>query len=192
MPATQAVVNHLLTRRSVTMLFLGPPGPNPAELKVLLTIATRVPDHGKLAPWRLIVFEGAARVRAGEKLQALALVREPGLSPERIEEERNRFLPAPLTVGVVSKAAPHEKIPEFEQLLSAANVCFNLVHGAHALGFAAQWVTRWFAYDAEASRLLGARDGERFAGFVHIGTPTVTPTDRERPALADVVTRWAG
>ncbi|MEX0859597.1 MAG: nitroreductase [Cucumibacter sp.] len=192
MPATQAVVNHLLTRRSVTMLFLGPPGPNPAELEVLLTIATRVPDHGKLAPWRLIVFEGAARVRAGDKLQALALVREPGLSPERIEEERNRFLPAPLTVGVVSKAAPHEKIPEFEQLLSAANVCFNLVHGAHALGFAAQWVTRWFAYDAEASRLLGVRDGERFAGFVHIGTPTVTPPDRERPALADVVTRWAG
>jgi len=192
MPANPAVVNHLLARRSVTLPFLEPPGPDQAELETLLTIATRVPDHGKLAPWRLVLFEGAARAQAGEKMAALMLAREPDLPAERIAEERSRFVPAPLTVGVISTAAPHPKIPEFEQLISAGNVAFALVQGAHALGFAAYWVTRWFAYDPEASALLGARPGERFVGFVHIGTPAIVPAERDRPALEDVVTRWAG
>lgn len=192
MPRDQAVVDYLLRRRAVTAPFLEPPGPDADELETLLTIGIRVPDHGALAPWRLIIFEGPARAAAGEKLAARAAAREPGLGADRIEEERNRFLPAPLTVGVISGAAPHPKIPEFEQLLSAANVCFNLVHGANALGFGAHWVTRWFAYDRQASELLGARHGERFAGFVHIGTPAVVPAERPRPDLDEVVTRWAG
>jgi nitroreductase len=192
MPANPAVVNHLLTRRSVTLPFLDPPGPDAAQLETLLKIATRVPDHGKLAPWRLVLFEGEARAAAGEKLAALMKAREPDLPAEQLDQERQRFLPAPLTVGVISTAAPHPKIPEFEQLMSAGNVAFSLVQGAHALGFAAHWVTRWFAYDAEASALLGARPGERFVGFVHVGTPAITPAERDRPALDDVVTRWAG
>lgn len=192
MPADQAVIDYLLHRRSVTAPFLEPPGPDADDVETLLRIATRVPDHGALAPWRLILFEGPARAKAGEELAALVRAREPGLGADRIEEERTRFLPAPLTVGVVSRAAAHPKIPEFEQLLSAANVCFNLVHGANALGFAAHWVTRWFTYDPEASALLGAGPGERFAGFVHIGTPAVTPAERARPSLDEVVTRWPG
>lgn len=192
MSADPAVVDYLLHRRTVTAPFLEPPGPDAGELETLLTIATRVPDHGALAPWRLVLFEGPARAEAGEKLAAQALAREPDLAADRIEEERNRFLPAPLTIGVISKAATHPKIPEFEQLLSAANVCFNLVHGANALGFAAHWVTRWFAYDRQASALLGARPEERFTGFVHIGTPAIVPAERPRPALDEVVTRWPG
>jgi nitroreductase len=192
MSADQAVVDYLLRRRSVTAPFLEAPGPDADDLETLLRIATRVPDHGALAPWRLVLFEGPARAEAGEKLAAQALAREPDLAADRIEEERNRFLPAPLTIGVISKAATHPKIPEFEQLLSAANVCFNLVHGANALGFAAHWVTRWFAYDRQASALLGARPEERFTGFVHIGTPAIVPAERPRPALDEVVTRWPG
>lgn len=191
MPANADVVNHLLSRRSVTLPFLEPPGPDGADLDTLLTIAMRVPDHGKLAPWRLVLFEGEARAAAGDKLAALAKEREPDLAEERLEEERNRFLPAPLTVGVLSTAAPHPKIPEFEQLMSAGNVCFNLVHGAHALGFAAHWVTRWFTFDDQAAALLGAGPGERFVGFVHIGTPATAPAERDRPRIDEKVTRWA-
>ena len=190
MPAKAEVVNHLLTRRSISPAFLGDPGPKPDELETLLTIATRVPDHGKLAPWRLVIFEGEARAAAGGKLAALVASRDPATTADKLAEERKQFMPAPLVIGVVSRAAPHPKIPEVEQFLSAGNVALNLVHGAHALGYAAQWITRWFTYDAEASKLLGAGEGERFIGFVHIGTPTVAPQERDRPALANVVTRW--
>jgi nitroreductase len=186
------VRDYLLTRRTVTMPFLSEPGPDAAELADMLTIATRVPDHGKLAPWRLITYAGPARARAGEKLAGLVAAREPGADDARLEIERRQFLPAPLTVGVLSRARPHPKIPEFEQLLSAANVAFNLSHAANAFGFGAHWVTRWFAYDEEAARLLGAGEGERFVGFVHIGTPSARLEERERPALAEVVTAWEG
>ena len=104
---------------------------------------------------------GAARERVGEKLAALVESRDQQADAVRLDIERRQFLPAPLTIGVLSTARPHPKIPEFEQLLSAANVAFNLVHGAFALGYGAVWVTRWFAYDAEAARMLGARDTER-------------------------------
>lgn len=192
MPANTALRDYLLTRRSVGIAFLQEPGPSAGELEQILTIATRVPDHGKLAPWRLVLYRGDARVRAGEKLAAIKKAQKPDLDEASLENERRQFLPAPLTVGVLSTAAPHVKIPEFEQLLSAGNVCLNLVHGAYAFGYAAQWVTRWFAYDDQAARMLGAKDGERFVGFVHIGTPTAVIEDRPRPELATVVSDWEG
>ena len=192
MPVLHELRDHLLTRRSVTLPFLGEPGPDAAQLSEMLTMAVRVPDHGKLAPFRLITYAGPARERIGEKLAALVAEADPDASSERLEKERNQFLPAPLTVGVLSTAAPHPKIPEFEQLLAAGNVAFNLVHAAFALGFGAHWVTRWFAYDAAAAEMLGAKEGERFVGFVHIGTPTAHLDDRERPVLADIVTAWEG
>lgn len=191
MTTERSMRDHLLTRRSVGIAFLQEPGPSPAQLEDILTIATRVPDHGKLAPWRLVLFEGAARRQAGEQLAEIARDITPGLDEASLEIERQRFLPAPLTIGVISSPQPHPKIPEFEQLLSAGNVAFNLVHAAHALGFAASWVTRWYAYDERAARVLGARAGERFVGFVHIGTPTATIEDRPRPTLDTIVTRWA-
>jgi nitroreductase len=192
MPANEALLQHLKTRRSVGQAFLAEPGPDAEQLRTLVSIATRVPDHGKLAPWRLVLFEGAAREQAGEKLAAIARARNPQISEAELDHERRQLLPAPLVVGVISKAAPHPKIPEFEQLLSAANVAFNVAHAAFALGFAANWTTRWFAYDPEASAMLGARPGERFVGFVHIGTPKVTIEDRPRPAFEEIVERWQG
>ena len=190
MPANPALRDHLLTRRSVGQAFLAEPGPTGDDLQTLLTIATRVPDHGKLAPWRLVLFSGDARAAVGEKLAEIAKRRRPDLDEAGLEIERRQFLPAPLVIGVISTAKPHVKIPEFEQLLSAGNVAFNLVHGAYALGYAATWITRWYTFDTEAAAALGAKEGERFVGFVHIGTPTTSIEDRPRPDLAEIVTEW--
>jgi nitroreductase len=190
MPRNQALIDYLKTRRSVGIGFLAEPGPNPRELEEILTIGTRVPDHGKFAPWRLVVIEGDARIEAGRKLAEIARRNRPDLDEASLEIERRQFLPAPLTIGVIFSPKPNTKAPEIEQLLSAGNVCFNLSHAAFALGFAATWNSRWYGFDTAAQQLLGARGGERFVGFIHIGTPTITPDDRERPALADVVTHW--
>ena len=190
MPANAALRDYLLARRSVGMAFLKEPGPTATELEQLLTIATRVPDHGKITPWRLVVIEGEARAQAGAKLAEIYARNNPGTDEPSIEIERQRFLPAPLTVVVISAPKVHPKVPDIEQLLSAGNVAFNLVHAAHALGFAASWVTRWYAFDDEAAVMLGAGEGERTIGFIHIGTPTATIEDRPRPPLADVVSYW--
>lgn len=192
MGKNQQMIEYLKSRRSVTLPFLSEPGPNEQELQTLLEIGTRVPDHGKLAPWRLVVIAGDQRAIAGEKLTALAKQRDPDISDDLLDAEYNRFLPAPLTIGVISATQAHPKVPQIEQQLSAGCVCFNLVHGAHALGFAAQWVTRWYAFDAEAAAIFGAKEGEFFAGFVHIGTASITPQERPRPDIDAVVEYWRG
>ncbi|MDR3470181.1 MAG: nitroreductase [Devosia sp.] len=192
MPANLQMRDYLLARRSVGQAFLRDPGPSPAELEQILTIGTRVPDHGKLAPWRLILIDGEARARAGEKLAEIAARQHPDYDAAALDLERQRFLPAPVTIGVISTARHHPKIPELEQLLSAGNVAINLVHAAYALGFAANWTTRWYAFDPEAATMLGARYGEQFIGFVSIGTPTAVIEDRPRPPLSEIVSRWGG
>jgi nitroreductase len=151
-----------------------------------------VPDHGKLAPWRLVIIEGEARARIGEKLADIARANNPAIDEASLDAERRQFLPAPLTIGVIFSHRPLGKAPEMEQLLSAGNVCFNLMHAAFALGYAASWVTRWFAFDTAAQQMLGAKGGERFVGFVHIGTPTAVIEDRDRPDIGRLVTRWQG
>lgn len=180
----------LETRRTISTVALTTPGPTDDQIRTLIRIASRVPDHGKLAPWRFILFRGAASAAAGEKLAQLIAARDPATPEDRLAFERNRFTRVPLTIAVVSKAGPHVKIPEWEQVLSAGAATMNLVLAAHALGFAAQWLTEWIAYDAEAGALLGLEDGEKFAGFVTVGTPTTPPVDRPRPAYDDVVTEW--
>ena len=192
MPANAALRDYLKTRRSVGIGFLKDPGPTPEELDEILTIGTRVPDHGKFVPWRLIVIEGDARAAAGEKLAAIQKARNPALDGVSIDNERRQFLPAPVTIGVLLSPKPNPKAPEMEQLLSAGNVCFNLSHAAFALGFAASWTNKWYGFDTEAQQMLGAKGGERFVGFIHIGTPTTMIEDRDRPDLSKVVTRWQG
>ena len=180
----------LKTRKSISASFLGPPAPNEAELAEIFAIASRVPDHGKLTPWRFIVFGDAARVKASLALAHLFQARHPDATDKQIEEERRRLAQAPLVIAVVSKAAPHPKIPEWEQVLSAGNAAMNVVLATHALGYAAQWTTGWIAYDPEAGKLLGLEAGERFVAFIHIGTSTVPSVDRPRPAIADIGTYW--
>ena len=183
-------IQLLKTRKSISATFLKEPAPDEAQLEEILTVAARVPDHGKLAPWRFIVFRDDAGKRAGALLADLYAARNPDAAEARLAEERDRLARAPLVVAVVSRAAPHPKIPEVEQLLSAGNAAMNIVLAAHALGFSAQWTTGWIAYDEEAGRILGLKPGETFVGFVHIGTAIAPPVDRPRPALADVVSAW--
>jgi nitroreductase len=182
----------LRTRRSVKIAALTEPAPSPAELETLLTLAVRVPDHGKLTPWRFIVFAGAAREAAGAIIASVFAAANPEADSARLEIERTRLARAPLVVGVVSRARPHVKIPEWEQVLSAAAAAMNLVNGAHALGFAANWTTEWYAYDRAVLDRLGLESDERMVGFIHIGTPAQPPEDRPRPPLAAVVTHFGG
>ena len=183
-------ITLLQTRRSLKPVELVGPGPSPADLDTLLTIASRVPDHGKLTPWRFIVFEGESRLKAGEAIVAAFVARYPDSKPEQIEFERKRLARAPLVIAVVSRAAPHVKIPEWEQVLSAGGAAMSLVIAAHALGFAASWITEWYAYDRGVLDALGLAPHEKIAGFVHIGRAAQPPEDRPRPALGDVVTRF--
>src|SRR6266571_7816970 len=180
----------LQTRRSLKPIELVGPGPSAAEIETLLTVASRVPDHGKLVPWRFIVFEGEARLAAGEAIVAAFCAKYPQAKPEHIEAERIRLARAPLVIAVVSRAAPHVKIPEWEQVLSAGAAAMSLVFAAHALGYGANWITEWYAYDRRVLDALHLAAHEKVAGFIHIGTPKHAPEDRPRPALAEIATRF--
>jgi nitroreductase len=171
-------------RRSTKVIHLTDPGPDADQLDALLRLAARVPDHGKLGPWRFVVMEGEARARAGE---ALASVREDEQSKEAA---RATFVRAPLCVMVVSTAAPNPKIPEWEQQLSAGAVCYALLVAAHAMGFGGCWLTGWACYSAEARAALGLSEQERIAGFIHLGAPTETPTERVRADWRERVSRF--
>ena len=181
----------LKTRRSIKPVELTGPAPSAAEIETLLTIASRVPDHGKLVPWRFIIFEGEAREAAGDAIAAAFCAKYPQASHEHVAAERSRLARAPLVIAVVSRAAPHVKIPEWEQVLSAGAAAMSLVLAAHALGYGANWITEWYAYDRRVLDALGLTDNEKVAGFVHIGTPKHAPEDRPRPALAEIATRFA-
>jgi nitroreductase len=180
----------LKTRRSVKPMEMTGPAPTDAEIDTLLTIASRVPDHGKLAPWRFIVFAGDARLAAGAVIADAFRANRSDATPDQIEFERHRLARAPLVIAVVSRAAPHAKIPEWEQQLSAGASTMSLVLAAYAMGYAASWLTEWYAYDRAALDGFGLAANERIAGFVHIGTPAKPPEDRERPKLEAVVTRY--
>jgi len=178
-------------RRSVPSRQLGEPGPNDAELRELLTAAIRVPDHGKLVPWRLMLIRRDARAKLGTALAEMHLRHEPDAPPSVIEKDRNRFSYAPLIVAVVARIEEdHPKIPAQEQLLSAGLVAYNLLLGAQALGFGAQWLTGWSAYDPEAADLFGLAANERVVAFVHIGTAHEPAPERTRPALESVLSEW--
>jgi nitroreductase len=180
----------LSTRRSAPAASLAEPGPTAAELDSLLKIASRVPDHGKLVPWRFIVFEGEARHRAGAIVADTYAKAHPEADSGKLEIERKRFALAPLVIAVVSRAAPHEKIPEWEQVLTSGAVCMNLTIAANALGFATVWLSEWYSYDASVLAQLGLQPSEKIAGFIHIGRPPAPREDRPRPVIADIVTRF--
>lgn len=188
---TNTILEFLSTRRSVKPDRLASPGPTPAELEQILTIAARVPDHKKLAPWRFIVFEGDARLKAGEIFaEACRLEDRNPPSPSRLDIERNRLARAPVVVAVISRVVPNPIAPEWEQILSCGASCFNLCIAANALGYGTNWITDWVSYSAHVRTGMGLADNERIAGFIYIGTPVEKAPERERPALADIVTRW--
>jgi len=183
-------IELLKTRRSVKPREMTGPGPSSAELDTILTIGARVPDHGKLAPWRFIVFEGEARERAGEVIARVFARKNPGAPAADIEVERRQLTDAPLVVGIVSFTKPHPKVPAWEQELSAGASAMNIVTAATALGYGACWLTGWFAFDRDVLEGLGLKPDEKLAGLVHIGRPTKPSEDRPRPALSEIVTRF--
>ncbi|WP_425602894.1 nitroreductase family protein [Hoeflea algicola] len=187
MPVNAALKSYLETRRSTPALQMIEPGPSRPEIMEMLMLASRVPDHGKLAPWRFVVYAGAERARISQELANVAVARNPGMTDEMIAVEKNRLTRAPVVIAVVSRAAPHVKIPEWEQVLSAGAVCLNLSMAAQAMGYGSSWLTEWFAFDESVSSLLGVKTEEKIAGFIHIGTPKMHPGERSRPDLADIV-----
>jgi nitroreductase len=178
-------------RRSVPSRLLGEPGPTPAQLLRMLASAVRVPDHGKLVPWRFVRIEGEARRGLGEFLAARSRERDPHAPDAAVEKDRLRFSFAPTVVAVVSKPIPGHKVPEVEQLLSGGCVCFALLQAAQALGFGAQWLTGWPAYDPAVRARLGIAGDERILGFIHIGTAGEAAPERLRPDPASLLTDLA-
>ncbi len=182
----------LLNRRySIPSRQLGEPAPDEASLQALLQAAIRVPDHGKLEPFRLIRLQGEAKLRFGEVLAAIAERNHPEMSDAKLEKERLRYTYAPLVVTVIARINSDSKVPEIEQKLCAGSVACNLLLGATALGFGAQWLTGWAAYDAEVARLLGLAANESVIAFVHLGTAQMEVPDRDRPLLADLFSTWS-
>ena len=163
---SQETLELLLRRRSVKAAMLGEPGPSPQQLETILTVAARVPDHKKLAPWRFIVFEGDARATFGRVLLKACLAEDKDTpSAARLETERTRLLRAPTVVAVISRVTPNPAAPEWEQVLSCGAACFNMCLAANALGFSTCWITEWYSY---------------------------SPGVRAALRLATIVTRWIG
>lgn len=182
----------LRTRRSVVAKVMVPPGPNAEQLETLLEIAARVPDHGKLVPWRFVIFEGDARARFGDVLAKRFAELNGDADEDQIALEAGRFTRAPVVICVVSRTAPHPKVPEWEQVLSAGAVCQNLLIASSAMGFASQWITEWYAFDDVTRAAIGLETDEKVAGFVYIASAAEPPGERARPVLGEVVSHWTG
>jgi nitroreductase len=185
-----AALSLLQQRHSVPSRQLGEPAPDETTLQALLEAAIRVPDHGKLVPFRLIRMDGGAKLRFGERLAAIAIRNNPEMSEAKQDKERLRYTFAPLVIVVVARLHADSKVPEIERKLCAGNVAYNILLGAYALGYGAQWLTGWAAYDREVAAILGLAEHEHVVGFVHLGTPQVEVPDRDRPALADLFSTW--
>jgi nitroreductase len=183
--AAPQVLDFLALRRSASAVTLAEPAPDADELDGLLRLATRVPDHGKLSPWRFVLLRGEDKAAFAARLEALA----KGRGDARAVAKLAKLKAPPLGVAVISSPRDSE-IPQWEQVLSAGAVCVNLLYAAQALGYGANWITDWYAYDTDAQAILGLSAGEQVAGFIFIGTPREPPQERERPQLAPLVSAW--
>ena len=188
MAASPETLAFLSRRRSASALSLGPAAPDDAQLATLLTIAARVPDHGKLAPWRFVVLRGEAKAAFARRLEAIAAARPDGA---RLVAKLGKLTTPPLCVAVISRCVEGD-IPEWEQRLSAGASCLLLATAAQAMGWGANWITDWYAYDPEAQAVLGLAGAEKVAGFILIGAPTEPPLERVRPNVAALTTVWEG
>jgi nitroreductase len=187
MTPSDAALAALDARRSVPSRQLGAPGPTPEQLLRMLASAVRVPDHGKLVPWRFLRIEGDARLRLGEFLAQRAREIDADAPAAAVEKDRLRFSFAPTIVAVIAHPTAGHKVPEIEQLLSGGAVCFALLQAAQALGFGAQWLTGWGAYDDHVRSRLGIGGHERILGFIHIGTAREDAPERLRPDPATLL-----
>ena len=179
------VLAFLARRKSASALTLRAPGPSEDEIQVLLRLATRAPDHGKLAPWRFVLVQGEAKDAVGEALADIAAHRPDA---PKATATLAKFNVAPLCIAVISHPKPGD-IPEWEQIMSAGAVCANLLNAALAMGYGATWITDWYAFDPAAQGVFGLVEGERVAGFLYIGTLAEPPLERIRPEVENLITR---
>jgi nitroreductase len=186
-----SLLSFLKTRKSASAKAMTEPGPTAEQLSEILNIAVRVPDHGKLSPWRFIVFEGVARAKVGSAFRNRWQALHPDHSEDSLNFQAGLFTRAPVVVAVVSTAAQHPKIPVWEQQMSSAAVCFAMELAAQALGFDVQWQTDWVAYDDVAKAAMGLHAHENIAGLIYMGKSTVPLEDRPRPDVATLVTHWS-
>jgi len=189
---SNAVFDFLANRISPPIPTLLEPAPDDAEIEQMVRVATRVPDHGRLEPWRFIVYRGDARRQIGEQLAALAETREGPLPEGKRQQELARFSRAPLVIGVVSSPKDHPKIPQWEMFLSGGAAAMNLVHAANSLGYGANWITNWYADLPQGRRLLGLAPQERVIGFVHIGSYDGPVPERPRPDVSKLYSDYSG
>ena len=187
---------YLSSRRTIPSVHLSEPGPNESQLLDILTLASRVPDHGKLARWRFVKIEGSARKKLGDIClhRAIHLAQEQGrvLTDADKDKTASTFNHAPIVVVLISTAGQHPKIPVWEQELSVGAVGMNLVHASNSVGYSAQWLTGWMSFDSQITKELGITDEEKIAGFFHIGTPQAEPVERARPELSTMISSWSG
>ncbi|MBG1231319.1 nitroreductase family protein [Aestuariivirga litoralis] len=188
---TSSLLSFLKTRKSASAKAMGGEGPNASQLDQILQLAVRVPDHGKLAPWRFIIFQDGARAAVGEKFRSRWAEMNPAHGPDILNFQAALFTRAPMVIVVVSATQTHPKIPPWEQQMSAAAVCFNLELAAQALGFDVQWQTDWVSYDDGAKAAMGMTSDEQVAGLIYIGKTTVPLEDRPRPDISKLVTNWS-
>lgn len=185
------ILAFLQRRRSAKPALLTGPGPSSDELERILTVAARVPDHKKLAPWRFLVFEGDARAAFGEVLaDAVSAESTEDVSEARRDLERQRLMRAPVVVAVISRVVETPGAPEWEQVLSCGAACMNLCLAANALGYGTAWITEWYSYSPRVRSSLALAGNERIAGFIYIGRESEKQPDRDRPVLSSVVGRW--
>ena len=189
---TSPIIDFLLTRSSAPIPELKEPAPSDAEIETLIRIASRVPDHGRLEPWRFILYRGDARIRIGEKLVELAERREGPLPEGRILQEKTRFSRAPLVIGVVHLPRENPKIPQWEMFLSGGAAAMSLVIAANAMGYSTNWITNWYSDTEEGRRILGLAPQERVIGFVHIGTFAGEKLERPRPDVSKLYADYSG
>jgi nitroreductase len=182
------MLDLLLSRRSGSGKAMTGPGPSKQQLADILRAGARVPDHGKLFPWRFIVFEGEGRERFADIL--VNILTQEGVNPSQIDDWRGRVTGAPVIIGVVSSARELIKIPVWEQELSAGAVCQTILIASHALGFVGNWLTEWYAYHPTVKQKIGLRPGERMAGFIYIGTPKDELQERPRPEMDKIITHF--
>lgn len=186
-PKSQETIDLLLTRRSLSAKLMVAPAPTPDELETILRCGMRVPDHKKLAPWQIQVVQGDARVEVGQIFADVFKKNNPTASQEQVQSEANRPMRAPLLL-IVSTRITNQKVPRIEQVLSGGAVCQNLIIATNALGYYAQWVTEWVAFDEDVKQRLGIDAEDEILGYIYIGSAEEAPTERERPNFDDIVT----
>lgn len=184
------MLNLLHTRRSVKAADMGAQTPSLKQVEHILTAAARVPDHGKTMPFYFVTFQGEQRAAIGNKIAEIFIKQNPNAPDDKIQLERNRFMRAPLVIAVIYRAR-RGKHPLWEQIMTAGAACQNMLLAAHSLGFVGQWLSEWYAYDAEFHGYLGLDDRDTIAGFIHIGdAPEEPQADRDRPDLSEITTNW--